>query len=163
MFHNVEHSFSLVVVRWHNSHESVESIFVGKVLRSGRIANLRYREELQQILHLQSNRTGSWSRHSNQWSFGRCGVRALSLAWTHCSITSVWSRHRLLDEIYRVLERNWCIPASVTDLDAQLDVLQEVRIVIDFIDCLKDDLHTLNAIVLANLKRNENSTTRHAV
>lgn len=89
-------------------------------------------------------------------SFRQRRVRAL-LVPAERFLTLIW-RDRLPNELNSLLKSDRRIPARVTNLNAQRDVPQKLLILINLIDRLKYDFHSLNAVVFANLKAKEDGS-----
>lgn len=56
------------------------------------------------------------------------------------------------------------IPTGISDLNTQSDVLQQVRVFVNLIDRLENDLDSMNSVMFANLrskKKMENSLITH--
>lgn len=160
--HNVNHDLRLVVIRRHNTHEGAEARLIRKVFGGGRVSDLRDREELQEILHLQSDGAGSRPSNANQRRVlmrvvGQWSVRAqLELLLVRWFLSRVRG-YRLADELDRLLQRDRRVPAWIADFHAERDVFEQVLVLINFIDRLENDLAPLNAVVLANLSRKRES------
>ena len=62
---DVDHGLSLKLVGGNDADEIAESILIRQVPTGGAVSDLRNVEQLQQVLHLDADGTGTWTDDTN--------------------------------------------------------------------------------------------------
>lgn len=150
---NVQHGPGLQGVRGHDPQEVLEQSLITQVDAGGRVGNLGDVEELQQILHLNGNRAGSWSDHSGDGLLGRwrlVGWGTVNAPFGPVLIISDGDEG-VPDELDALLQGDRGVPAGVPDLTAQADIREQIWVGVDPVQRVEHSLHPLDAILLADV------------
>ncbi len=177
--HHVYHGLHLQVVARHHTHKCLEHFLIAQVPAGGRVPDLRYVEELEQILHVYGHGTARRSDHrQNPILIARlvliydltllqedilivdervkCGqtraVIAVRIVRNRVVQVVVSARYGVLYEVDCLLESDRGLPALVAYLEAELDARQNPRpvLVVELVEHVEQGLHPLHTVLIAN-------------